>query len=422
MTNLKLAKLTYFSFYFLALGVFVSVTIPSGYHILAGIPLIILSWQYLVKDKKSLPTSAWLLIVFVLISYVSNFVNLDSLSKPMRSFGKEKYELFSIMTLMGLFYLRDYMTAYRWRKILNVFFFTMVAAAIYGTIKIFTGFDLLTMSTAVGGEELVRNAGFTEVMRYGYGTGFALSMMIACIPFLNKANVFNKKWFWSALVLGLLGIYFAKTRGAILGVLVSLPVIIWFFKRKISYALSLFGILAIVGGIFLIQSGNFENRLFSKLGSGSNLKRLSQYEASLSAFSEKPLLGHGVNQFSSICSDVKERHDIFWPSYCEKFPSLQCDHTGREKYCGHSHNVFLETMTNRGIFALSAFCLFLIFWAKEMWRRQDAMTVVVFALLSNFIVASQFEYTLNANNSFMFWFIYSISFLPLPERFTLRKI
>tara|TARA_Y100000780_G_scaffold132772_1_gene119322 strand:- start:33174 stop:34448 length:1275 start_codon:yes stop_codon:yes gene_type:complete len=422
MTNLKLAKLTYFSFYFVALGVFVSVTVPSGYHIFAGIPLLIFSWKYLMVEKHKLPKSAWILLAFVLLSYIANFFNLDTLNRPMRSFGKQKYELFSIMTIMGLYYLRDYLSAAKWRKILNVFLFTIVAAAVYGIIKVIFQFDLLTMSTAVGGEELVRNGGFTEVMRYGYGTGFVLSMMLASIPFVKSSTLINKKWFWSALVAAVVGIYFAKTRGAILGVFVSIPVIVWFFKRKLGYGLATLGVVGMVLGLFLIQSGNFENRLFSKLGSGSNLKRLSQYEASIAAFTEKPLFGHGVNQFSSICPAVKKRHDIFWPEYCTKFPTLQCDHSHREAYCGHSHNVFLETATNRGVFALLAFVSFLLMWAYEMWKRQDAMTVVIFALLANFVVASQFEYTLNANNSFLFWFIYSISFIPLPKKYSLETI
>lgn len=422
MTNLKLAKLTYFSFYFVALGVFVSVTVPSGYHIFAGIPLLFFSWKFLVVDKRKLPKSAWILLAFVLLSYMSNFFNFETLNRPMRSFGKQKYELFSIMTIMGLFYLRDYLTAYKWRKILNVFMFTIVAASFYGIVKVIFQFDLLTMSTAVGGEELVRNGGFTEVMRYGYGTGFVLSMILACIPFVKNNQLFNKKWFWSALVAAAVGIYFAKTRGAILGVLVSVPVIVWFFKRKVAYALSAIGIVGIFAGLYIIQSTNFDNRLFSKLGSGSNLKRLSQYEASIAAFSERPFVGHGVNQFSSICPEVKKRHGIFWPDYCSKFPSLQCDHSHREAYCGHSHNVFLETATNRGAFALLAFVSFLLMWAYEMWKRQDAMTVVIFALLANFVVASQFEYTLNANNSFLFWFIYSISFIPLPKKYSLETI
>lgn len=401
MTNAKLAQIVYFSFYFIALGVFVSVTVPSVYHIIAFVPLVLFSWKYLVKEGNSLPKSSWALLAYALVGYLTSIINFETLDNPMRSFGKQKYELFAVMTVMGLYYMRDYMTVLRWRRILNVFLFTIVAAGIYSAFQVLSG-----------GE--ARAAGFTETMRYGYGTSFALSMMLACVPFLSKATIFNKRWFWSALVLGLIGIYFAKTRGAILGLFVSLPFIIWFFKRKLSYVLFGVGAVGIGALLFVIQSSNIENRLFSKLGSGSNLKRLSQYEASLKAFSEKPILGHGVNQFSSLCPEIKKKYDIYWPNYCEKHEFLNCSYPGAESYCGHSHNVFLEIMANRGLLGLFAFCAFLVLWAWEMWRRQDAMTVAIFGLLTNFIVASQFEYTLMANTSFMLFFIYSASFFPLP--------
>lgn len=407
MTDFKMAKTLYVSFFFVALGVFVSVTVPSLYHIVAGIPLIIFSWRYLKVDKLALPKSSWALIIFVLISYLSSLVNFDELNNPMRSFGKQKYELFGIMTIMGLHYVNSYLNSHRWKKILNTMLFTIIAAGLFSAYTVL-----------IEGER--RASGFTEIMRYGYGTGFALSMLFACVPFLD-GKVFNKKMFWSALVWGLMGLYFAKTRGAILGLFVSFPVIVWFFKRKLSYALCLVGGLMMVGVVFLMQTGG-SNRLFSKIGADSNLKRLSQYEASAHAFIERPLLGHGVNQFSSVCPSIKEEYGISWTGYCEKYEFFNCSYPDEQSYCGHSHNVFLETATNRGVFALLAFVSFLLMWAYEMWKRQDAMTVVIFALLANFVVASQFEYTLNANNSFLFWFIYSISFIPLPKKYSLEII
>lgn len=421
MTNLKLSRIVYFSFFFVSMGVFVSVTIPSGFHIIAAAPLTYFSWKYLVDDKRSLPKSSWALLLFVLASYASNFANLGDLIKPLSAFGKQKYEVFGVMTLMGLFYMREYMGAFRWRKILNVFFFTIVAAAFYGVFKVLTQIDLFTMSQAVGGDELARAGGFTEVMRYAYGTSFVLSMMLACIPFLKKDGVFNKKWFWTALVFGVIGLYFSKARGAILGLFVSIPVILWFVRKKWSYIAIALGVVGIAGVVVLGAMGGTGNRLVSKLGYSSNLKRVSQYETAFKTFLEKPVFGHGVNQFSHICPNQKGKYEIYWPAYCQEYKFLNCSYPNESAYCGHSHNVFLEYATNRGLLGLVTFCAFLLLWGVEMWRRQDAMTVVILALLANFVVASQFEFTLNANNSFMFFLLYAVSSLPLPRRFKLDR-
>lgn len=421
MINPKLLKLTYISYFFVALGVFVSVTIPAGFHILAFIPFLIMTYHYFKAGHK-LPVSAWALLVYALWGYLTSIVNFSTLANPMRSFGKEKYELFAIMMIPAMFYMKEYMIAERWRKILNVFFFTIVAAAIYGITKSQLRFDLFKMSM-VAKDFSARNMGFTEIMRYGYGTGFVISMMLAIIPFMkNKIPVINRKWFWSALIAAILGVYFAKTRGAILGVFISLPVIIWFFNKKIASVMALIGAIGI--GVIIYQvslGGETDNRLLSKLGSNSNLKRLSQYETSYKTFLDKPIIGHGVNQFSSLCPEKKKKFGIFYPKYCHQYPILKCNFDSRPAYCGHSHNIFLENMANRGIVGTLLFILFLILWSIELWRRQDMITVVYAALLVNFVAASQFEYTLNANNSFMIFFFYGISFAKIPSVFKLTS-
>jgi O-antigen ligase len=420
MTN-KMFRLVYISYFFVALGVFVSVTIPAGFHILAAIPFILMTYKYL-KEGNSLPKSAWVLVVYALWGYFTSAMNFSTLADPMRSFGKEKYELFAVMMIPAIFYMQDYMTSWRWRKISTVFFFTIIAAAIYGITRGTLRFDLFKMAE-VAIEFSPRNRGFTETMRYGYGTGFVISMMLACIPFLKKeVKVFHSKWFWSALVAAIVGLYFAKTRGAILGVFISLPVIIWFFNKKIAAVMVLIGIIA--GGVLgykITYGGGSSNRLFTRLGNESNLKRFSQYETSFKTFLEKPIIGHGVNQFSSLCSKQKEKYGIFFPDYCRKYPILNCNWDQLPKYCGHSHNIFLENMANRGIVGAGLLIILLIVWGIELWRRQDMMTVIFAAFMSNFVVASQFEYTLNANNSFMIFFLYAVSFAKIPERFKLAK-
>jgi O-antigen ligase len=307
MENLKSIKTLYISFYFIAIGIFVSVSVPSLHHILAIIPLCIFTFKF-VQEGERFPKSAWVLIVFTLWSYLTNFINFESLDRPFSTFGKEKYQLFGIMLIPGLYYMKEYMTSYRWKKIINVFFFTIFLSTIYGIIAAKFRFDLLTWSE-VPLSHSKRSEGLTETMRYGYGLGYVVTMMLACIPFLKKGmHIFNKKYFYATLIMAFIGLMAAATRGAFLGIFVSIPFMLYFINKKaslISFLVAGFTIVGILG--FLFSGGSSSIRLFSKLGNNSNMKRLSQYETGYRTFLEKPLFGHGTGTFPKMCEAQKKK-------------------------------------------------------------------------------------------------------------------
>jgi O-antigen ligase len=408
-------KLTYISFYFVALGVFTSVTVPSLHHILAIVPFIYFTYRYLFKDKKKLPKSAWVIIIFTLWSYTVNLLHFENLQNPISDFGKEKYQLFAIMMLASLFYMKEYLTVYRWRKILYVFWGTIILAAVYG---IFSS-QFLTDSYGY------RNSGFTETMRYGYGTSFVASMLFALIPFRDElfAKFLNKNLFWLTLILAVLGLYFSKTRGGILGLCFSFPFIFYFVnKRYFKISLIVFLLLSLSVGYIVTFSGGGSSRLFSKLGSPSNMMRLSQYETAFKTSLESPITGYGNNTFSNMCKSRKEKYNIYYPNYCVDYHFLDCDLSGAKPYCSHSHNLFLENAVEKGWPGAVLLLLFFLVWAYEMLKKKDLMTVVFIAFISNFLIASQFEYTFHANNLFMIFFLYPISYMKLPERYNLKVV
>jgi O-antigen ligase len=419
MTNEKLFKIVYISFFFIAFGVFVSVSVPALFHIVAAIPMMMLTYKFF-KEGNKLPSSAWILLAYALWAYITNLINFTTLQDPVRNFGRQKYELFSIMLIPTLFYMQGYMNTFRWRKLSTVFFFTLLAAAIYGIVASQLRFDLLKMAPVPEGYN-VRSRGFIGIMRYGYGCGLVLSMLIACIPFLKKEiKIFNQKWFWIALVSSFLGMYFAKTRGAFVGVAASIPFIIWYFHRRFSI-ISMIVVAAMgIGTIVYIKNAPSSNRLFAKLGNDSNMKRISQYHTAALSFLEKPIHGHGVGQFSHRCSETKNKYGIRYHNYCEQFDWAKCNFKHRPQYCSHSHNVILEHLANRGFIGATLLTAFFLMWLFEAYRRQDIMSVVFTAFIINFLVSGQFEETFNANISFLLYFLYPLNILPIPERFKLQ--
>lgn len=402
--------LIYIGLMAIAFGIFVSVSLPSLYHVLALIPLIYFT-QKGWKEGMRFPLSTYFLIGLILTGYISNLMNIDTLNDPLRSFGKQKYYIFGILSIFSFRnFFKDYLGNYRIKRILDIFFFTIIAAAIYGTLKNRYDFDLLQMKSVWTKQS--RNGGFTGIMRYGYGTGFVLSIMFGMFLYRNKMRKILGKMFYIALAFGIAGLVLSFTRGAMLGLLCSLPVIFWFWHRKLAIGLSVI-IAILIGGAVLIsiKGGSNSSRFLLKVTQGSNLKRLSQYQTSILAFKEKPVLGQGVNQFSSECRRIKEENDIWFGMYCEKF-SLPCNYEKLEKrYCGHSHNIFLEMAANMGIIGFVFFCLWFFTWMFELIKRQDLLGVILLPFMINFLIASQFEVTFDANNSFLIFTLYPLSFL-----------
>jgi O-antigen ligase len=115
----------------------------------------------------------------------------------------------------------------------------------------------------------------------------------------------------------------------------------------------------------------------------------------------------------------RKKYDIFYGNYCHKYDVLNCNFDDAKPYFSHTHNLFLEQAVGKGWPAALLLFVFLFVWAYEMYKKHDVMTVVFIGFIINFLAASQFEYTFHANNLFMIFFLYPISFLKLPERFQL---
>lgn len=394
-------NLTYWGIISVAFGVFISVSVPSLFHILTIIPAVYINYQLIKEKKLNLPKSAWVLLAIVVLGYLSNFVNLSELNNPVRSFGKLKYFLFAVLSI-GLFRVvfESYIDHFKIKKVLNVLFFAVIAAAIYGIFKSYPD----------------RAGGFTGIMRYGYGTSLILTLLIGSLFYQESLSKYiNKKMFYSALVLGLCGLLMSKVRGGVLGLMVALPVILAFYKRKFGIAALVLLVITLLGvGVILKSGGHSSLRILDRLGSMSNLKRLSQYEVTTRTILSNPAFGLGVNNFSSMCPKIKEDLGIDWRQYCLKYPGLDCKwHKIKwaKKYCAHSHNIVLETAVNMGVLAGLLLILWGILWVIELWQMNTVFSKLMIPFVINMFVAGQFENIFDANNSFMIFLLYPLSFV-----------
>lgn len=369
--------------FFLAAGIFTSVSILSAYQILFAIPLIYFTWKAFQEKKLNLPLSAWILIAFSVVAALSLFLNLELVPKPSKNFGRIKYFLFGAVGIYVFKYWLAEVSDKTKLVITNVFFLSIVIAGLYAIGEI-----IFTSEK--------RAKTLTDTMRYGYGTGMILLSVLSAILHREKfKSWFNWKFAVAAFIFGFLGMYFTYTRGALLGFLCGIPFVVFYFKKKLGL---IFGGLAlttilVLAGIYFFGSGNYESRFLANKNLKSDVMRRSQWDAAMIAMKEKPVLGYGLSNFHSQLKRIKEQYDLPKKEYND----------------AHAHNLFLEIGSGTGFIGLTLFVAWLLVWAFECFQGDVLVRALTIPFGVAFIVSSQFEVTLDANNASMLFFIYAIS-------------
>ena len=373
--------------FFLAAGIFTSVTILSAYQILFTLPLIYFTYIAFKNKEFKLPLSAWFLLAFTAVALLSLIVNYDLIPKPSKNFGRLKYFIFGIG---GIFVLRAWLesaTDQTKKIILNTFFLSIVVAGLFSIYQCFF----------LG---VKRAEGLTETMRYGYGAGMAITLILGAHFHRHKLGKwFDYPWAILALAFGSMGMYLTFTRGALLGFICALPVIMYFFKRKLGVLLGLLAILGIIGlgTIYFFGTEKYKSRYLSNKDNSSDIKRRSQWKAAIIATQEKPILGWGLSNFHSQLARIKEQYDLEAKQYND----------------AHSHNIFLEVASGTGLIGLFFFSGWIFFWAWESYRGDPLTRALIIPFGVALVVSSQFEVTFDANNASMIFALYAFSKMSL---------
>lgn len=383
----------YAALIFLVLGLFVSPTVVSLYHILIIIPTLILIKQ---GSRFKLPNSAKALLLLFSWGLLSTAINYNELIKPFKAFQELKYYLLGVLCIFPLRYFFDKAQDKHLKVLLHIFYFTLIAAFIVGFTKAYLGFDIIAWER---GEFFYRSGGFLNYMRYGYGS--ALVFILGLGVFISSQrfrSLNNPKVFFLVMLVNILAIFAAKTRGAILAVIVGVPILIARYRPKIAIGLVSIGAIFIAIVLYISFFGSTNSRLL-KINDGSNKKRLSQFYSAVKSIQEKPVIGLGADQFSYHVTDLKNRYDIW-----------------SKEYSGHSHNIFLEHAANYGIIGLLIFAAFLIFWIVELFKNATNTSWAVISYVIAFTTAGQVELLFDNLNSHLFFFVYSSSQVFLLAR------
>jgi O-antigen ligase len=369
----------------LAAGILTSVTILSAYQVLFTVAVIYFSFKAFKENNLALPRSAYWLLAFTLVALISTIINFDLIPKPSKNFGRLKYFLYGV----GGIFVFKYWLKEASDKIKKAITSTFLLSVVVGGLYVI-GYYIVVKDDA-------RGRPLTETMRYGYGSAMLLLTLLSA--YLHKEKVKNwiePKFILPAIIIGFAGMFLTYTRGAFLAFLCGLPFALYFYRKKmvivgLSITLLIGGVM---GGFYLFGTKtNVNFRMLSTKGFGSDEIRMSQWQSALYAIKEKPVLGWGFSNFSTQVERIKNTYDLGAKNYVD----------------AHSHNLFLEIGAGTGLIGLFFFLGWLISWAVESFKKGGLTRAMIVPFGVAFVVGSQFEVTMDANNASMIFAVYALS-------------
>ncbi len=364
----------------LALGLVTSTTILSLSHILIIIP----SLYFLNKiNYKENSTSFWALLFFSLAIILSILFNQDIAVNGFKPLPKVKYFIFGLLMIAPFVYFIEKKDIKKIKILLYLFCISTSVATIAGYVGMKTGFNYISMRPV----NLDRNAGLSGmVLNYAHNLAFFQIIILGLILYKEEvSNIIGSKFLYIVFIINLFGIYTSYTRGAMLALLVGAP--FYFFKKnKVKFALVTV-ILAVLSISVYTLTGK------SILRPGSDRERISQWQAAMMAFKERPVLGYGYLNFEQHSIPLKRKYNL-----------------GELQFGGHAHNNFLEVLSTTGILGFISFMTWLICWFVEVYKRDDLIARISLPLIITFIVGGLTQSTISLGvNLFFIMAAYAIS-------------
>ena len=369
------------SLFLLAAGIFTSVTILGGQQVLLVVPAFYFMYQAHKSGELKLSKSSWFLISFIGVALLSLFFNYPDLGRPIKNFGQLKYPMMGVLSVFAFSQFFAVASDKKKTFLIHTFVFSIL---LVGLICLYQKIVL----------DLPRAKSLTDTLRYGYGMGMILPLLLGLILKPNVLPSVNRKLIIAAFILGLSGLYVSFTRGALLGFICAVPFVIIFWKKKAGIIAFICSSLVVagLGGFYFFGSGEIGNRYISSKDNKSDSIRRSQWESAYLGWKEKPVLGLGYSNFINRCLDIKQKYSL-----------------PHQDYKGHAHNVFLEVLVGTGLIGLFFFLGWFFFWIYEVYKSGPELAGLVIPFLVAFFVSGQFEVLLDANNASMIFSLYAVS-------------
>jgi O-antigen ligase len=374
--NSTLEKVLYFMIYgslmTLAIGLLTSITLLALSHILMIVPAI----YFLRKSNfRNFPKSAWALLSMIVLIVLSIVTNQDISIQGYSAILKTKYFIFGFISIAPLAWYFKKCDDKKITWLLYMFCIAASVATIAGLIGLYTGTNPILMKAA----HPSRNGGlFGMLMNYAHNLTYFLIIIVGILIYREKLKKFiNINFVIAVFIINSIGLYFTYTRGAWLGFLVAIP--FYFYKEHKKIFIGIFAGLLITGiAAYYVAGANV-------IRPQSEVERISQWQAAVKAFQERPILGFGYLNFEHHSGLIKQRYNL---------PA--------KNFVSHAHSNFFEMLADTGIVGLTSFILWICLWFKEMNNRDDVVSKIGLAFIIVFIVGGLTQSTISLGINLFF--------------------
>lgn len=324
------------------------------------------------------------LILFILSFGISTFTGVDWY----HSFW-DNHE-----RMLGLFTIIHYLAYYficgtifkskeEWKKALKIFLLAGSVVMILGVCQVINPNFLMNQ-----GNNRVAGTLGNSIYMSGYGLFLLFSALLLWVEENKKSS-----WAWIEIVVGLLGIlgvFFGGSRGALLGLVAGIVVVMLGYvvllrgqtKLRKNISLVFFSFFILLAGLFLLRNtvlvqkipvfGRVFSTSLSEITSGP---RIIAWKIAIESWKEKPFFGWGPNNY--------------FYAFNKYYNPQSLNYGFGETWFDNAHNIVLNTLTVQGLYGilsyLSIFVLAVIGLYKAYKRQKISIHLLVIG--SSFLVA-----------------------------------
>ncbi|MDH4468541.1 MAG: O-antigen ligase family protein [Bacteriovoracaceae bacterium] len=369
-----LTYILYFWAFFQAIGT--SPTIIASLALMVF--MIFIYFRYWDKiNLKSLGIEFYLILSLCITLHISLFYNWPEHNEPTRGLSKIRY--FFIFLLSYPILKSLHLSTSDWKNILKKIILFLSGsyfiASIAGIISRFTCFQVNHWKYECN----LRNPGLTGIMQYSYETPLVL-IIVLFAAYLSKELLFTKKekFFLKAASLFMItGLITSNGRGAIIGVLIGISSIFFFFRKTIIQKITIANVFKLSILTLLLTYFTFgnkfipygENRIVSSSANESNDIRKNLNILSWEAFKQRPWFGFGLLHPKN---EITNAHSI-----ALKYTLID------------THNTHTQVLVDGGIFSFIIYLLLFSYIFVTLFKNNDEFSKVLLGIwITFFIIAS----------------------------------
>lgn len=394
-------KINYWSIILLPFSVAIA---PGVANTVIGIMVVTFLIEKIVKKEKLCSASVPVIIFGVFIAIgVLTFINTVSVSNSLNGMVK-LFKAFLIFLVCS----ENIKDREHFKKIAIFVVCAISLIGIDAVWQLFSGKDFIRGNGLNGNIGLARaTASFPGCNSMGvYLTG--LTPLIAGLA-LFSSGLKSRVFLTSAALIGSIGVYLSLSRGAGIGLFVSVLFLSLVRKNKIITS----GLILLLLVYPFVMPKNIKEWAksvhYNPMILLTDEVRMSIYRNTIHMISEHPFIGVGINTFSKNYG---------------KYKTAAAEASCNTPDTIYAHNNFLQMGGEMGLLGLGTFLIFLFFTLKSIWsafkKNTDtflkAFSVSVFAAIIAYLINGFTETSLYyARLVMIFWFLIGVG-LALKNR------